>query len=370
MGLFVFRTIPYLLFSLGLIVFVPFFGESQDSIYLRNPSFEGKAELAIVPPGWIYQGFPGETPPDLLPYRGNYAYLTMSDDGVQTVHSTEWGFGVNLRPFDGETFLGMVTRDNETWESLAQELSRPLTPDTCYTFSLQLASSAAYHSLSRRFETPQNYDHPTRLVVHSVDQRGQIIELLGATPPVDHPVWQPYTLILRPNQQVQTLKLSAWYAGDSITAGNVLVDAIGPIIPCACSAADDVPDIVRLSFAIPPRRVQRQQLIHKLTQQITFGPKGQSPPPDLFRHPASTRAVYRNKVWVMLEILLRQEPQTIDLAIRAEDGKTYRQIKRWVEEQLSTLPYLTVGSISRFRLEKQSDWPQTPPERGLTIRFR
>ena len=294
----------------------------------------------------------------------------MSDDGEQTVHSTEWGFGVDLKPYHGETYLGMVTRDNETWESLAQELSRPLTPDTCYSFSVHLASSAAYHSLSRRYETPQNYNHPTRLVVHSVDQRGEIMELLGATPPVDHPVWHPYTLVFRPDQPVQILKISAWYGVDSITAGNVLVDAIGPIIPCACSTADDVPDIERLSLAIPPRRVQRQQLIHKLTQQITFGPEGQSPPPDLFRHPAFTRAVYRNKVWVMLEILLQHEPQTIDLAIRAPDNKTYRHIKKWVKEQLQAIPDLTVMSITRFRKKEQSDWPQTPPERGLTIRFR
>lgn len=367
---FIFPSISNFLLSLGLIVLFPFFGESQDTIYLQNPSFEGKAELAVVPRGWIYQGFPGETPPDLLPYRGNYAYVTMSDQGTQTIHSTEWGFGVDLKPYQGDTYLGMVTRDNETWESLAQELSRPLTPDTCYTFSLHLASSAAYHSLSRRFETPQNYDHPTRLVIHSADQGGEIIELLGATPPVDHPVWQPYTLVFRPERTVSFLKLSAWYGVDSITAGNVLVDAIQPMAPCPCSATDDLPDIERLSFAIPTRRAQRHQLIHKLTRQITFSPEGQPPPPDLFRYPGLTRAVYRNKVWVMLEILLQHEPQTIDLAIRAPDNKTYRHITKWVKEQLQAIPDLTVMSITRFRKKEQSDWPQTPPERGLTIRFR
>jgi len=367
---FTFPSISNFLLSLGLTVLIPFFGESQDTTYLKNASFEGKAELAVVPKDWIYQGFPGETPPDLLPYRGNYAYVTMSDDGKPTVHSTEWGFGVDLQPAHGDTFLGMVTRDNETWESLAQELSSPLTPDTCYQFRLQLASSADYHSLSRSFETPQNYSYPTRLVIHSVDQRGDILELLGATPAVDHPVWRPYTLIFRPAGPVQTLKLSAWYATDSITAGNVLVDAIRPIAPCSCSATDLVPEFDTLAFSIPPRTAQRRQLVHTLTQGITFGTDGQPPPPEIFRHPAFPRAIHQNRVWFMLELLLRQGPQTIDLAIRAEEKKTYRQMKRWVEKRLEALPYLTVASITRYRMKNQEDWLTPPPERGLTIRFR
>lgn len=362
--------LSHLLLSLGLMVLLPFFGESQDSIYLNNPSFEGKAELAVVPQSWMYQGFPGETPPDLLPYRGNYAYVTMSDKGVTKIHSTEWGFGVSLRPYHGNTYLGMVTRDNETWESLAQELSGALSPDTCYTFSLQLASSADYHSLSRSYETPQNYSYPTRLVIHSVDQRGELLELLGATQPIDHPVWQPYTLVFRPEKTVRTLKLSAWYGADSITAGNVLVDAIQPIVPCSCSATDQLPDIETLSFAIPLQRAQRQQLAQKLTRRITFGAAGQPPSPDLFRHQGFPRAMHQNKVWFMLELLLRQEPRTFDIAIRAENNKTYRQIRKWVDQKLNGPTRLTVAKITRYRPEERDDWPQVPPERGLTIRFR
>jgi len=364
------RTLHLLFFSLGLIFFSPFFGESQDSIRLQNPSFEGKAELAVVPPAWMYQGFAGETPPDLLPYRGNYAYVTMSDKGVQTIHSTEWGFGVSLQPHHGDTYLGMVTRDNETWESLAQELSSPLSPDTCYTFTLQLASSADYHSLSRSYETPQNYSYPTRLVIHSVDQRGELLELLAATPPVDHPVWQPYSLVFRPEETVRTLKLSAWYAADSITAGNVLVDAIQPIVTCPCSTTDQLPDIEELAFAIPLQQTQRQQLVQKLTRRITFGAAGQPPSPDLFRHQRFSRAMHQNKVWFMLEMLLRQEPRTFDIAIRADNNKTYRQIRKWVDEKLNGPTRLTVAKITRYRPEERDDWPQVPPERGLTIRFR
>ena len=359
-----------LFLPLVLLVLLPLFGESQDSIHLQNPSFEGKAALAVVPAEWMYQGFAGETPPDLLPYRGNYSYVTMSDGGVTKVHSTEWGFGVSLRPIHGNTYLGMVTRDNETWESLAQELTSPLSPDTCYAFSLHLASSAQYHSLSRSSGNPQNYNHPTRLVMHSVDQRGTLLELLGATPPVDHPVWRPYTLILRPERTVRTLKLSAWYAADSITAGNILIDAIRPLVPCPCFATDLLPAIDTLTFDIPPRPVQARQLVHKLTRRITFGPEGQPPPTDLFRHPAFPRAIYQNEVWFMLELLLRQEPQTIAIAIRAEHNKTYRQIKRWVAGKLHALPDLTVASITRYRPEKRAVWPQAPSERGLTIRFR
>ena len=71
------------------------------AIELKNPSFEDQPAISQVPSGWTPCGFPEETPPDTHP--GN-------------------AFGVKMPTNDGKTYLGMVVRDNDTWEGVTQPL--------------------------------------------------------------------------------------------------------------------------------------------------------------------------------------------------------------------------------------------------------
>src|SRR5688572_22282653 len=87
---------------------------SQDTIYLFNSSFEDMprkgGEMSHPIKSWNDCGlskFPGETPPDIHP-----------------LPSRAWG--VNMHPFDGYTYLGLVIRYNDTYESVSQALSIPL----------------------------------------------------------------------------------------------------------------------------------------------------------------------------------------------------------------------------------------------------
>lgn len=104
-----------------------------EAIYLTNPSFEDMPRHSIAPSGWYDCGFPGESPPDVQP-NGE--------------------FGVTKPANHGATYLGMVVRDNDTWESVSQKLSRPLKRGQCYEFSLDLARSELYISLSRANNRP------------------------------------------------------------------------------------------------------------------------------------------------------------------------------------------------------------------------
>ncbi|HJW29839.1 MAG TPA: hypothetical protein VJ508_11440, partial [Saprospiraceae bacterium] len=95
-------------------------GWSQEVIKLDNPSFEDipRAGTFSTPAikGWFDCGqanFPSETPPDIHP-----------------VATPAWE--VSKEAYDGATFLGMVTRDNDSWESLSQALSSPILGGTCY----------------------------------------------------------------------------------------------------------------------------------------------------------------------------------------------------------------------------------------------
>ena len=72
----------------------------QKRIILQNPSFEGPAGQSRPPMGWTNCGAPGESPVDIQP----------------------GSFDVNFPPYNGNTYLGMVTRDIGTYEGISQRL--------------------------------------------------------------------------------------------------------------------------------------------------------------------------------------------------------------------------------------------------------
>src|SRR5258706_5384255 len=114
-------------------LFISIYLLGQDTIYLSNPSFEDTPRK-VCPPfslpikDWNDCGlldFPGETPPD--------------------IHSANNGlWGVTLRPYEGKTFLGLVTRYSDTFESVSQSLSKPVEAGKCYQLSIYLALSEIY----------------------------------------------------------------------------------------------------------------------------------------------------------------------------------------------------------------------------------
>ena len=99
---------------------------SQDTIHLKNPSFEDMPRVGVLGSryidGWYdcRAKFPQETPPDIHPVP-------------------KGGWGVTTPSFDGQTYLGMVIRYNDTYEGVSQKLSTPLTAGKCYSFSLFMA---------------------------------------------------------------------------------------------------------------------------------------------------------------------------------------------------------------------------------------
>ena len=81
-------------------------------IELRNPSFEDTPKPSVPPNEWENCGCVKETPPDVHPTEG-------------------YRYGVPQFAIDGETYVGMVVRENDTWESIGQNLSKPLEKDKC-----------------------------------------------------------------------------------------------------------------------------------------------------------------------------------------------------------------------------------------------
>ena len=117
----------------------------DEVITLQNPSFEDMPRPGKPPRNWFDCGFQGETPPDVQP---------------------DPTFSVSKMPVDGGTYLGMVVRDNDTWESVSQKLSSPLKKGKCYEFSLHLSRSELYISVSRTSDETANYTTPAKLRIY------------------------------------------------------------------------------------------------------------------------------------------------------------------------------------------------------------
>lgn len=192
-------------------------------IHLINPSFEDRPGAGVVPQGWFNVGFEGESPPDIQP-------------GI---------FACTLKPLHGNTYLGLATRDNATWESVAQELSSPLLANVVYSFSIALAKPANFLSISRSTGKDVRFSDSVRLRIWGVSSGKNKRELLAESPIVQHSTWNHYHFNLRPSDiDVGFVLLEAHYGDpDHLGNGYLLLDHCSAFVPeqAFVSAATELP---------------------------------------------------------------------------------------------------------------------------------
>ena len=185
--------------------------QAQTTIRLKNPSFEwDELGAGKIPRGWMNAGTAPESPPDIQPCC----------------------FQVRVQAIEGKQFLGLVTRDNNTWEGVSQLLDGWLMKDSAYVFTVSLARSNYYISLSRLTNTEANYTNPTVLKIWGYNTTTKQEELLALSTPVNHKDWQAYTFVLQPKQgSYNQIDLMAYYASAfEKTNGNLLVDACSELV--------------------------------------------------------------------------------------------------------------------------------------------
>ena len=186
------------------------FGQIE-SIYLENPSFEGNPLEGflngVMLEGWYDCSFPGETIPDVHPVK----------------NST---FRVETPPADGHTYLGLVVRDNNTWERITQRLSSPLQAGTSYSFSIQLARSITYESPTRTNSQLQNWTTPCVLRIWGGHSACSRVELLGESDLVMNSSWKTSHFLLKPSKNYSHIVFEAFYQSTSTRPynGNLLLD--------------------------------------------------------------------------------------------------------------------------------------------------
>src|SRR4030095_11074801 len=187
--------VSLLLFSFFLHVIT-----AQEVIRLQNPSFEDVprkgGEFSAPIKGWHDCGlakFPGESPPDIHPVPAN-------------------AWEVSKDAFDGQTYLGMVVRYNDTYESLSQALTSPIEGGVCYNFSAFLARSEQYKSgTSRSRNELENFVKPAVLQIWGGNSFCDKAELLGESPAVMNSDWKLYKFLFQPQRNYAYITIEAFY---------------------------------------------------------------------------------------------------------------------------------------------------------------
>jgi outer membrane protein OmpA-like peptidoglycan-associated protein len=210
------------LFTLLLIASINVDAQS-DTINLTNPSFEdipkrGGEDIRGIS-GWFDCGkinFPLETPPDIHPngYWEN-----------------------NLPASDGATYLGMVVRDNGTYESVSQRLDTVLSAGKCFSFTINLSKAERYMSPTRLDNSRlANYNTPVVLRIWGGTGFCNERELLGESNPVSNTSWQINSFEFRPKSNIRYITIEAYYKTPILVPynGNILVDGASEIVRIPC----------------------------------------------------------------------------------------------------------------------------------------
>ncbi len=169
-------------------------------IQLDNPSFEGELEDATLPNGWLDCN--AGTTPDILP----------------------GSWGVYNEPSDGESYMGLITRQDRTWESVGQRLSKPIKKGDCYSLSVDLAHSKTY----------TGYDQPVKLRIWGGQTRCNRGQLLWESEVIDHSDWETYEFFLQPKSTFNYIIIEAYFPNDKPVPhkGNILIDNLSEIEDC------------------------------------------------------------------------------------------------------------------------------------------
>ncbi|TNE67236.1 MAG: OmpA family protein [Bacteroidetes bacterium] len=211
--------------------------QSDNLIAFVNPSFEDLPKCCEAPTGWYNCGKPDESPPDIQP----------------------GSFQVTKTPSQGSTYLGLVVRDNETWEGVGQRLSQPLEQDECYEFAVDLCRAELYLSLSRTTGEEVNYATPAKIRVWGgmgyCDKR----ELLYETPLITTTRWLTYTFRLNPKKgSYSFILIEAYFKTPTLFPynGNILLDNASAIkqIDCNMKPMQEPEERPSIAVTVPKSR--------------------------------------------------------------------------------------------------------------------
>lgn len=172
---------------ISLFFYVSNAGISQE--LLRFPSFE----MDTLSKYW--KGCNFNTSPDHQPYQ----------------------MGVNTIAKNGNKYISLVARDNNTFEDIGQRLIEPIIVGQSYSLQLDLAYSEDYIS---------SFKNPIKLKVWLGRDSCEKGELIWKSPAITHEEWETYQFLFSPGSgdKMQFIYLEAAYISTNRYDGNILID--------------------------------------------------------------------------------------------------------------------------------------------------
>ncbi|MBT8231564.1 MAG: hypothetical protein HKO66_01430, partial [Saprospiraceae bacterium] len=126
-------------------------------------------------------------------------------------------------PEDGDSYVGLITRGDGSFESIGQRLSHPLSNEHCYQFSIDLSFSDNY----------SGYNNPLFLKIWISNKRGHRQQLIYKSPKIDHLEWKTYNVEFIPAEISQYIIIEAFISDERIPyKGNILLDNMSHISNC------------------------------------------------------------------------------------------------------------------------------------------
>lgn len=181
------------------LIFIAICHIGQAQIGLLNPSMEDTPSDATVPQGW--SACAALTTPDILP-----GY---------------WGVYQDAQ--EGDTYVGIITRENGSYESFGQRLSAPLLEGSCYQFNLWLAHASVY----------AGHGKPIKLQIYISDDLCGEDQLIWQSPLIEHEEWKSYSIQFTPMKKAQYIILKAFIKDGKFShKGNILIDNMSRITRC------------------------------------------------------------------------------------------------------------------------------------------
>lgn len=214
-------------------------GQTPISINLKNPSFEDVPRAGQAPKDWDDVHAYNETPPDTQPYS----------------------FGVTKQAKEGQTYLGLVVRDNETTEAVRQRLTTPLLKDVTYKFSFWACRSALYISQSRKTgQNKVNFNTPVLIEIWACNSINDIRKL-ATTQPITFTEWEKFDLEFTPKNNYNYLIINAYYTTPEKYNGNVLVDNLSAIEPKNKIKTPNV--VIKKPGITPPKQTKEPHVLEQ-----------------------------------------------------------------------------------------------------------
>ena len=310
--------------ALFLYAFLPRLAVGQPVIAFRNASLEGEPQANTAPHDWYYCNFPGDSPPDLHP-MGLYR--------------------VRLPAADGKTYVGMVCRDNGSFESIGQHLPTPLEAGSCYLWQGRVARTPRYQAISRSTLRADDFSAPVRLVFYGGDVACADEHLLGWTDSIAYADWRTQEVVLRVPVTSEHLRSGVVPFDSSAANGHVLLDELDPLVPCSCDSGVPQQDITILSAVEQP---DWSAITTALERHLRFPRTGIT----AFRHEQRTRqglAVLARTV-----AYLQRTDRRLDIGILLTDRQAFRTVRTQLQYRLQELNL----TDNRLRFKKLSHPPR------------